>query len=103
MQPSQLMRSFSKPVVLGLVILVGLASTVRADQIDPDQIKAILRTTTDGENAFVDQVVKMVNAGTLPREIFASTFIWARKKPKHRFQYFKSALIARAAEAGITL
>ena len=81
------------------------AGVARADDLalDPDQIKAALRTATDEEQGFIDRTVKMVTAGTLPRDLFTSCFIWARKKPRHKFQYFKQALTARAAAVGITL
>ncbi len=71
--------------------------------LDPDQIKAALHTTNDIEGGFIDRTVGMVQAGTLPRDLFTSCFIWARKKPRHQFQYFKQALTIRAAEIGITL
>jgi hypothetical protein len=35
--------------------------------------------------------------------MFDSTFLWARKKPRHKFQYFKQALTVRAAGIGVTL
>ena len=81
------------------------ASVAWADDLalDPDQIKAALHTATDEEQGFIDRTVKMVTAGTLPRDLFTSCFIWARKKPRHKFQYFKQALTARAAAIGITL
>jgi hypothetical protein len=89
-----------------ITCLLGLLATVaRADDLvlDPDQIKAALHTATDEEQGFIDRTVKMVNAGTLPRDIFTSCFIWARKKPRRKFQYFKAALTARAAAVGINL
>ena len=72
-------------------------------QLDPEQIKAALHTTKQEEQGFVDRTVAMVKAGKLPREMFVSCFIWARKKPRHKFQYFKSALTTRAAAIGINL
>ena len=45
----------------------------------------------------------MVNAGTLPRDLFTSCFIWARKRPHHKFEYFQQALTIRAAQIGIIL
>ena len=45
----------------------------------------------------------MVNDGELPAELFEGTLEWARKKPRHKFQYFKHALILRAAQIGIDL
>jgi hypothetical protein len=90
---------------LAILILAGSVRTVRADDfaLDPDQIKAALHTATDEEGGFIDRSVALVNKGTLPRDMFTSTFIWARKKPKHRFQYFKQALSVRAAAIGVTL
>jgi hypothetical protein len=32
-----------------------------------------------------------------------STFLWARKKPYRKFQYFKYGLFLRAAQRGIRL
>jgi hypothetical protein len=55
------------------------------------------------EGGFIEKTVGMVNAGTMPKDLFASCFLWARKKPNHKFQYFKAALTARAADAGIQL
>ena len=71
--------------------------------LDPEQIKAALHTTSDIEGGFVDRTVAMVQAGTLPRDLFTSTFLWARKKPRHQFQYFRQALTVRAAEIGVKL
>jgi hypothetical protein len=71
--------------------------------LDADEVKAALKTTTIEEEGFVEHVVAMVNADQLPRSLFESTFLWARKKHRHRFQYFKAALIARAADIGIQL
>jgi hypothetical protein len=90
-------------IVLGLVVVPGLSGTVRGDVPDTAQIKQILRTADPQEDHFVDRVAAMVKAGTLPEDLFQSTFLWARKKPKHKFQYFKNALITRAADAGITV
>jgi hypothetical protein len=90
-------------IVLGLVIVLARASTVRAADINPDEIKAALRTTTTEEGGFIDRVVTMVNSGALPRDLFQSCFLWAQKKSHHKYQYFKRALIARAADVGISL
>jgi len=73
------------------------------DSLDPAQIKAALHTATEEEGGFIDRTVAMVNAGTLPRDLFLSTFIWARRKPKSKFQYFRRGLTLRAADQGITV
>jgi len=91
------------PILMGVVVVVLAARVARADDLDPDQIKAALHTTSDVEGGFIDRTVSMVQAGTLPRDMFTSCFIWARKKPRHQFQYFKQALTVRAAAIGISL
>ena len=97
--------SFRVPCCLALLIALLTAGVARADDfaLDPDQIKAALHTTTVEEEGFIDRTVGMVQDGNLPRDLFTSCFIWARKKPHHRFQYFKNALTIRAAEIGINL
>jgi hypothetical protein len=94
---------FTPAVLVGIVLVLLGSRMARADDLDPDQIKAILRTTTDSENSFIDRTVAMVQAGTLPRPLFTSTLIWARKKPRHQYQYFRQALTVRAAQVGIKL
>jgi len=94
---------FILPIGMGVVIASLTARVTRADDLDADQIKAALHTSRDIEDGFVDRAVSLVQAGTLPRNLFTSTFLWARKKPSHKFQYFKQALTLRAAELGIKL
>jgi hypothetical protein len=98
---------FRKPIVSVIVLLAVLAvcwpQTALADKFDAAQIKAVLRTATPKEDKFVERVVAKVNAGKFPADLFASTLQAARKKTKNRFQYFKRALILRAADAGVSL
>jgi hypothetical protein len=63
----------------------------------------VLRARRPQEFAFLDRVVELVDQGTLPRSLVESTFNWARKKPRHPFQYFEFGLKARAKEIGIEL
>lgn len=74
-----------------------------AVQLSAAEIKAGLRTAVPEENGFVQHVIDMVNQGELPVDLVDSTFQWARKKPQNRFQYFKRALIVRAAKIGINI
>jgi hypothetical protein len=91
-------------VLLGTLLALGLGRTVlAAAPLNADQIKAALMTTGSEDEGFVDRTVALVNAGTLPRDLFDSCLLWARKKLHRRFQYFKQALIIRAADAGIQL
>ena len=97
------LRAIALPIVAGMVCAFLSVRVARADDLDPEQIKAALHTTAEIENGFIEGTVAMVQAGTLPRDLFTSCFLWARKKPRHRFEYFKQALILRAAEIGIDL
>ena len=94
---------FILPLATAVIIALLAVQVARADDLDPDQIKAALHTTSDIEGGFVDRTLSSVHAGTLPRDVFNSTFLWARKKPSHKFQYFKQALTLRAAELGVKL
>jgi hypothetical protein len=101
-------RFFRSPIptlllIMGVFTAHAFATVVRADDLDPDQIKFVLHATTDIEGGFIDRTVGMVQAGKLPRDMFTSCYIWARKKPRHQFQYFQKALTVRAAAIGITL
>jgi len=87
--------------LLGGVAVLAEAGT--SGRLDAATIKAALRTATAEENGFVDRVVALVDNGTLPRSLVESTLLWARTKPRHRFQYFKRGLIERAARQGITI
>jgi len=62
-----------------------------------------LETRAPAEIAFIKKVVSLVNDGTLPESLVDSTFDWARKKEKHKFQYFRQALIVRAKQMGIQM
>ena len=91
-----------------LAVLVGLLPEAQAQQrrrstFTADEIKAGLRTATPEEGGFVDYVVGRVEQGALPDSLVTSTFIWARKKPRRKFQYFRFGLIRRAREQGIGL
>jgi hypothetical protein len=72
-------------------------------RLNADQIRAGLRTATQEENGFVDRVLLLVEQRRLPARTVYTTFLWARNKPKHRFQYFRRAMILRAARLGIRL
>ncbi len=96
--------TFALVVIAGLVLTLGWPREAPAgDRLDPEQIKATLHTSSPEEEGFIDRAVALANDGTLPRAIFDSSYLWARKKPRHKFQYFKRALIVRAAEAGVPL
>ena len=72
--------------------------------LDAAKIKAGLRTATPEEHGFVERVVDLAKKGKIPPALVESTFQWARKRPfQHRFEFFKQALIVRAAKEGIRI
>ena len=62
---------------------------------DADTMRAALHTATPEEDGFIDKVLANVDKGVLPADMVESTFIWARRKTRHKFQYFKAGLIFR--------
>ena len=61
-----------------------------------------LRARLPSEFAYLEEVVAAVQAGRLPEVLVRSTFIYARKKPRHPIRYFDRALRIRADRQGIT-
>jgi hypothetical protein len=100
-------------VVALLLLLAGLAvGLAEAEVVTPggftvatlrEQLMFGLQARTPAEQAFVDQVVTMVNANTLPLDLVQSTFLWARKKQRYKVEYFQNALIVRAGAAGFVI
>lgn len=91
-------------VLLALLAFSWISTRVGADttRLDAATMKAALRTATVEEGGFIDSVLVQVGKGKIPADLVDSTFQWARKKPyKHRFQYFRLALIVRADNIGI--
>jgi hypothetical protein len=77
----------------------------RAEQspLNAATIRAALRTDPIEEKGFIDRVVDLMDQGVLPRAMVQSTFNWARKKPTHKFQYFRFGMVVRAAAIGVRL
>jgi hypothetical protein len=89
---------------VALVLLFAVATMAGAETgMTADEVKVMLHTATPEENGFVDRTLAMVQAGTLPVDLFQSCLIWARRKPRHQFQFFKQALLLRAADKGIAV
>ena len=68
-----------------------------------DKLEKGLKARLPSEFAFVANVVSKVNDGTLPLSLVDSTFLWARKKPNHPFEYFQQGLTLRAQKIGVAL
>ena len=96
-------KSITLTIVLFLLAIFLAGRAWAEPKFDAGVIKAALHTTALEEEGFVDRVVKMTNEGKLPAELLERSFVWARGKPKHKFQYFKRALIVQAADMGIRL
>ena len=101
-------RTRTKPLLIltGLAFFTWISASTQADstRLDAATMKAVLRIATTEDGGFFDNLIIRVNKGTLPADLVDSTFQWARKKPTRlRFQYFKQALIIRAAAIGITI
>lgn len=79
-------------------------STKSASQVTlRDQLEKGLYARRPSEFAFLDRVIKSVDQGKLPRSVVQSTFLYARKKPSKRLQYFQFALQLRAKKLGVKL
>jgi len=78
-------------------------SAQAADWLNAELLKAALHTATPEEDGFIEYVVGLVEQGKLPAQIVQSAYLWAQKRPKYRFQYFKRAVIYLAAQKGIQI
>lgn len=87
--------------VLGLTVSLGTAQA--GAPLDTTKLKVALQTATQEENGFLDHLSDLVVSDKLPRHLVESTLLWARKKPEHKFQYFKRAITLRAAKIGVAL
>jgi hypothetical protein len=94
-------------IILGCFLfsaaIIAVDRAAAASVLDAEKIKAALVTAKPEEDGFIDRIVKMTEEGRLPLSLVESTLQWARKKPQYKFQYFKRALIARAAKIGVNL
>ncbi len=68
-----------------------------------DTLEKGLKARLPSEFAFIREVVDKVDDGTLPRSVVESTFLWARRKPQHPFEYFQQGLKVRAEKLGVSL
>jgi hypothetical protein len=98
-----MLRAYSRVLIVLILLATALVPPVEAGVLDPDVMKVALHTATPQEGGFIEYVVARVDKGTLPLDLVQSTFLWARKRPRKKFYYFKQALILRAAAQGIRL
>ncbi len=93
-------------ICLSLVLIFTLLATVgsrtaKASSLDADTMKVALHTATPEEDGFIAYVLDLVDQGKLPVDLVKSTFLWAKKKPRCKFQYFKRGLIQRIRNESI--
>ena len=103
--------SISAGCVISL-ICVGFASAALADDvISTDgtttisldvQLKKGLRAMRPVEFDFLQEVLDQVDSGDLPREMVEKAFLWARRYPRYRVQYFEKTLRALARRRRIS-
>ena len=68
-----------------------------------DRLEKDLKARRPQEFAFIANVVALVDKGILSRRLVDGTYLWARNKRRHPFQYFQYALKVRARRRGIRL
>ena len=97
-------------VVFAAALLVPSLAEAQRLRFTAEEIKSALQTARPEENGFIDDVVDRVNNvrrppnQRLPASMVESTFQWARNRnTRHRFQYFRRAMILRAARIGVRL
>ena len=88
-------------VLVGLLVGLGQDAARAATRLDAATIKAGLQTVDKEEDGFVDRVIAKMTEGTLPRKTVETAFLWAKQKPRRKFQYFRQALIQLAARQGV--
>ena len=60
------------------------------------QLEKGLRARRPVEFEYLNEIVRLVEVGQLPRTLVTTTFVWARKQPTRQLQYFQFALQTRA-------
>jgi hypothetical protein len=78
---------------------VPAGATVRLQ----DQLLVGLRPGRPQDKAFILKVVALTQQGVLPLSLVNSTYLWARKKPRYKVNYFEQALRVRARRLRIEI
>ncbi len=96
-------RLFLAGVILTGAGLAWIGSARAQEPLDPEAIRAALKTTEIEEDNYISFLVTLVNQSRLPRVMFDTSYRWVQRKGYLRFQFFKRAVIAQADQAGIVL
>lgn len=67
------------------------------------QLEKGLKARRPVEFAYIDQIIKLVESGELPRSMVTSTYLWAQRRSSRQLQYFQFALAARAKKLNVKL
>ena len=68
-----------------------------------ERLEKGLKARRPSEFAFLANVAKRVEEGSLPRTLVDSTFFWARNKRPYPYTYFERGLKERAKKLGLTI
>jgi len=96
-------KSYTVAAFVAYITIVLSCTTYAQERLDPDALKAALKTTFIEDDNYILLLVTLIDQGRLPRVAFDTSFRWARQKSYLQFQFFKRAVIANADRAGITL
>lgn len=95
-------KSLPIALLVMLLLVLGTRGVARAaTQLDVPTIKAGLETVDEEQQGFIERAVAQADNGILPRKTLETAFLWAKRKPANKFQYFRRALILLAARQGI--
>lgn len=111
------MRSASWCLAFGTCLVICGATTQPATAADPPpvdaggvqgldlktQLEKGLRARRKVEFEYIAQIIKLVEEGSLPRELVTTTFVWAVRQPSRQLQYFQFALQARVRGAKLNI
>jgi hypothetical protein len=113
--PAQTMRTqHSRAVFLSILLALAALPGTWSHAEEPvggaevlsleDQLKTGLKARRPEETEFVEEVVRLVNNGKLPRKLVDSTFMWAlRRRTSYPFPAFERALRLQADQLGVDL
>lgn len=94
------------------LLAVGAACGVEPPPVDAGgvtgldlktQLEKGLKARRPVEFAYINQIIKLVETGQLPRTMVTTTFVWASKQPTRQLQYFQFALQTRAKRLPVKL
>ncbi|MFM8495276.1 MAG: hypothetical protein ACKOEM_07075 [Planctomycetia bacterium] len=96
------------------VLLLGVAPITVAHAAEPakvgtvlgleDRLKTGLKARRPEENAFLEEVARLVRKGELPVKLVDSTYLWAlQRQQKYPYPLFERAIRIQAGRIGVDL